>query len=173
MKIDFKNINYLKVGNSKQKEVYRIIREHKLLEILKEYNPIIVGTIPINIHTNQSDIDIILQTNNFEKLKDFLHQKFSSFQNFQIEFLEDNILMCNFNLENVPFELYAKNQKTEMQNGYLHMVKEYEILQSKDNDFAEEIRNLKKKGIKTEPAFCQLLRIKGDPYIELLKYEVK
>ena len=165
MEIDFKNITYLKVGNSKQREIYRLISEHKLLDILKEYNPIVVGTFPINIHIDTSDVDIVLQTNNFDKLGCLLHEKFSSFQNFKIEFLDNSILVCNFTIEKVPFELYAKNQKTELQNGYLHMIKEYEILKSKDDNFAEEIRNLKQMGIKTEPAFCQLLGIKGDPYI--------
>ena len=35
----------------------------------------------------------------------------------------------------------------------------------------ELIIELKKKGIKTEPAFAMLLDLKGDPYDELLKYD--
>lgn len=53
------------------------------------------------------------------------------------------------------------------------MLKEFEILASKDERFAEKIRELKRKGLKTEPAFCEILNIKGDLYIELLNYEIK
>ena len=173
MKIDFKNINYLKFGNSKQKEIYRIVKENNILEILNDYNPIIVGTFPININIDNSDVDIILQVKNFKYLVDLLKENFSKFNNFKLNSKDNNVLVCNFEIENYPFEIFAQNLDTEKQYGYLHMIKEYEILVEKDDFFAEKIRILKRNGIKTEPAFCELLNIKGDPYIELLNYKVK
>ena len=173
MKIDFKNINYLKFGNSNQKEIYRIVKENNILEILNDYNPIIVGTFPININIDNSDIDIILQVKNFKSLVDLLKENFSKFKNFNLNLLENNILVCNFKIESYPFEIFAQNLDTEKQYGYLHMIKEYEILLEKDDFFAEKIRILKRNGIKTEAAFCELLNIEGDPYIELLNYKVK
>lgn len=76
MKIDFKKIHYLKAGNSKQKEIYQIIKKYNLIEILKDYNPIIVGTFPININIENSDVDIILQADNFKILEDLIIKKF-------------------------------------------------------------------------------------------------
>ena len=173
MNIDFKNIQYLKLGNSKQKEIYRIVNEYNLLEILKDYSPIIVGTFPININIENSDIDIILQVQNMKVLEDLLITNFSKFRYFKSTLLDNNNFVCNFIIENYPFEIFAQNLKTEKQYGYLHMIKEYKILASEDENFAEKIRELKRNGIKTEPAFCSMLNIKGNPYIELLSYEIK
>ena len=68
MKIDFRNIDYLKFGNTKQRKIHKIITEYHLFEILNEYKPILVGTIPINIDLDESDADIILQTINLKNL---------------------------------------------------------------------------------------------------------
>ena len=52
------------------------------------------------------------------------------------------------------------------------MLAEYKILNNKGLEFKNEIKELKAKGIKTEPAFAKLLGLKGDPYLELLKVKV-
>jgi len=48
------------------------------------------------------------------------------------------------------------------------MIAEYKILQEKGNDFKKKIIELKKQGIKTEPAFGILLNLEN-PYEDLLK----
>ncbi|MFD2556776.1 DUF4269 domain-containing protein [Sphingobacterium tabacisoli] len=173
MNIDFKDTAYLKEGNKKQKQAYRIITEHQILDVVKDYDPIVVGTIPIDIDIEGSDIDIILQATELDALRELLTKHFSKYQTFQIIFSGDEILTCSFETEGTAIELFAKDEITTNQNGYRHMIKEYEILQSKGPDFAQKIRDLKRKGIKTEPAFCKMLDIKGDPYIELLNYQVR
>lgn len=172
MTINFKDIAYLKSGNSKQRKVYRILNESKILETLKEFHPLVVGTIPIGIDLPESDVDIILESNDLEKLKKLIFEKFNDFKNFQFQFSKEDELVCSFEIENLPFEIYATNLPTEMQNGYLHMLKEYEIIQIKDPDFIHQIKELKQKGMKTEPAFCQLLGIKGNPYDALLNFKI-
>lgn len=48
------------------------------------------------------------------------------------------------------------------------MIAEYKILQAKGEEFKQKIIELKKQGIKTEPAFGMLLGLEN-PYEELLK----
>lgn len=170
--IDFKDISYLKDGNEKQKKTHKIISENHILEILQHYNPIVVGTIPINIDIEESDVDIILQAENPEALNTLLVNHFSQCENFSISIIGD-VLVCNFDIEDLPFEIFATNKATEQQNGYLHMLKEYEILQSKGTAFIQQIQELKRNGMKTEPAFCYLLGIEGNPYEEILKYNIQ
>ena len=45
------------------------------------------------------------------------------------------------------------------------MLAEARILALLGPDFAKRVRALKRQNIKTEPAFAQLLRLSGDPYI--------
>ncbi|GEM_PF-547904 len=170
MDIDFRNITYLETGNIKQRNIHRL--NHKY-NILKVYNPIVVGTIPININIETSDVDIILYTQNFDQLEMKLRHDFSQFQNFLLERIAKNIAVCGFSIEGQVFEPYATDKETEEQNGYLHMIKEYEIIEVKGEDFAAKVRMLKTKGVKTEPAFCPLLKLEGAPYVELLKYQIR
>ncbi len=52
-----------------------------------------------------------------------------------------------------------------------HMLIENEILIEKGIKFRKIIIDLKSNGIKTEPAFANLLGLTGNPYLELLKLE--
>ena len=45
------------------------------------------------------------------------------------------------------------------------MLAEARILSLLGPDFAKRVRGLKRQNVKTEPAFAQLLRLSGDPYI--------
>ena len=56
---DFTKIEYLKNGNQKQVLAYKILSEYKVLANIAEFDPILVGTIPINIDIENSDLDII------------------------------------------------------------------------------------------------------------------
>ncbi|MDP3955375.1 MAG: DUF4269 domain-containing protein, partial [bacterium] len=56
--IKFDTIEYLKIGTSKQRNVYRVLTENKIIESLFEFSPILTGTVPIEIDTDDSDLDI-------------------------------------------------------------------------------------------------------------------
>lgn len=155
-------------------ESYQLLNDFQIIEQLENYNPLVVGTIPIEIDLDDSDVDIILQTNDCNDLEKFLLDKFSHFQNFKMEQRmsdNQNILVCNFIIDQIPFEIYAENKPTHLQYGFLHMMKEFEILNQKGIRFKNEIIQLKKQGYKTEPAFAKLLGLIGNPYDELLRYK--
>ena len=59
----FESIEYLKNGNSRQVQSYKILKSINIFNILKEFNPILVGTIPIGIDIEKSDLDIVCQIN--------------------------------------------------------------------------------------------------------------
>ena len=173
--MDFTTINYLKTGTATQQKAYTTLTHLNIFKDLKKYNPILVGTIPIDIQTSKSDLDIILETNHVSELADCLTKLYKNQANFNLEIknVNQHILVCNFWFEDFEIEIYSQNIATHIQNGYLHMVKEHEILQANSNDFKQQIIALKQQGIKTEPAFAQLLNLKGNPYEALLDYEVK
>lgn len=173
--MDFLNLDYLKNGSEVQKRIHFVLEKYQIFDKLKEYNPILTGTFPIHINIENSDLDIILETDNLIKTEKFIINEFQNEKDFGIQFCKINdidSLVCNFTLEEFPVELFAQNVPTKLQNAYRHMIKEHEILEQKGEEFRKQIISLKEKGWKTEPAFAELLGLKGNPYLELLNYTI-
>lgn len=172
---DFSNIEYLKNGNQKQRNAFEVLTQHKILSNLAEFDPILVGTIPINIDIENSDLDIICYWNdkaNFIEKIILFFEKEAGFNIREVFINDRDSVVANFKIEDFEIEVFGQNIPTKDQNGYRHMLIENEILQSKGNDFRSEIIQLKQNGYKTEPAFAFLLGLKGDPYAELLEYKI-
>ena len=172
---DFLTIDYLEHGNEIQQNVFHLLRNHQILEKLDTYKPIVVGTIPIEINIENSDIDIIGETSNFEKAANHLSKNFSHHIEFKIDQLINNnetCLTCNFRIDTFEIEIYLENKIPTEQNAYQHMLIEAKLLEKFDESFKNKIIELKKNGYKTEPAFAKVLELKGNPYLALLEYEV-
>ncbi|MDQ0593333.1 hypothetical protein QFZ37_001702 [Chryseobacterium ginsenosidimutans] len=174
--IDFTTIDYLKNGNEKQQKAYEILNKYQIFEKLKYYSPILTGTIPIEIDIEASDLDIICEVDlRFEGdfLDDLMFSKFIPYDvevNVEYPIIDsEKCIVINFVLEDFPVEIFGQNKPVTEQNAYRHMIAEYKILQKKGEDFKQKIIELKKKGIKTEPAFGILLGLEN-PYEDLLKF---
>lgn len=171
--MDFLTLDYLKNGSEIQKRIFQVLENSQIFQKLKTYHPILAGTFPIGINIDGSDLDIILETRDLEALKKLLISEFQDQEQFSINLIKINeveSLICKFQLEEFPVELFAQDQPTYLQNAYLHMIKEFDILEKEDHEFRRKIIELKEQGLKTEPAFAKLLGSSGDPYVELLKY---
>lgn len=171
----FKDVEYLKVGNLKQKQSYKILKNIKIFKILEEFNPILVGTIPIGVDVDKSDLDIVCEINlkNKDSLKNISTKNFSQFKKFKIidTFSTTGVVVINFFVDDMEIEIYASKISSFETNGYRHMIIEERILSCCSLKFKEKIVALKKSGIKTEPAFAKLLKLNGNPYEELLNLE--
>lgn len=168
--INFHDITYLHSGTEKQIKAHQVLTEKKILEKLSAFSPILVGTIPINIDIEGSDLDIICYvqdkatfiktlTNLFQNEKGFTISENPSLQS----------VKANFFIDQFEFEIFGQNIPTVMQNAYRHMLIEHKILLEKGETFRREIIKLKNHGIKTEPAFARLMGLKGDAYQILLQ----
>jgi hypothetical protein len=172
---DFTSIEYLKTGNQKQVQAFEVLSQNKVLINLAQFDPILVGTIPINIDIKNSDLDIICYWKNKPNFIAKLNTLFGNQNEFRIrETPIDNqeTVIANFKINDFEIEIFGQNIPTKNQNGYKHMIIEYEILKTKGENFRLEIIKLKQNGYKTEPAFVFLLGLNGDSYSELLKYQI-
>lgn len=169
----FENIEYLKKGNDKQRKSYDILNEIEIFEVLKKYDPILVGTIPIGIDVAKSDLDIVCYSKNLVEIEKIIIEKYSDYKKFSInrEKILENILVINFFQRDVEIEIYISNIPSKKTNGYRHMTVENRFLKLSNEKLKENIISLKKSGIKTEPAFSRLLNILGNPYEKLLEFE--
>mgnify|MGYP000848850853 CR=1 FL=1 len=169
----FHTLDYLKNGSEIQRKSFNLLKEYMVFEHLSEYNPILIGTIPIDIAIEESDLDIaceVYDLKEFEKncLKHFgIHKEY----NFKIKTLRGKeVGIVNFKIADMRVELYAEGIVVTEQYGYKHMVKEHHLLMQFGQVFRTEILRLKAQGIKTEAAFAHLLNLEGDPYESLLTY---
>jgi Domain of unknown function (DUF4269) len=169
----FDNIEYLRDENDKQKAAYHTLTDYKIFEKLNDFSPILTGAIPINIDTDESDLDIICYWKSKEEFLNTLTNEFGKFESITLTERIINsyeTILANFNLNKFEIEIFGQNRPSKDQESYRHMIIEYEILRARGEKFRQEIVRLKKEGLKTEPAFGKLLGLDGNPYEELLKY---
>jgi len=171
--MDFQKIDYLKSGTEKQKRVYKALTCHSVISKLIEFDPILVGTIPINVDTDKSDLDIICHWKDKDDFISTLSSSFKHEKDFNLSEKVKNgneVVVAKFTIDEFPVEVYGQSTPTTEQNGYRHMIVEYKILQEKGEDFRIQVVELKKQGYKTEPAFAKLLGLENDPFQEILNF---
>lgn len=169
--MNFSTIEYLKKGNPRQKAAYRAILSLEIFEILKNYQPILTGTIPIEVDLPNSDLDIICSAKDLDAFHNEVHRNFGKFNNFKIyqSIIHDvSCVVANFKYFDFDFEIFCQSTQTKSQQAYLHMLVEYRLLSFAHPAAKKEIRNLKSIGLKTEPAFTKLFQLPGDPYLTLI-----
>ncbi|GAA3404046.1 DUF4269 domain-containing protein [Paenibacillus hodogayensis] len=157
-------------GQTTQRRAFRALSELGILRDLARYRPVLCGTVPISIDVEGSDLDIIMEVYEPERFKRDVHALYGMQEAFvykekQIRQIPSQ--KANFSFDGFAFELFAQPIPVERQHAYLHMLVEHHLL-LRHPDIRTKIINLKKQGIKTEPAFAQVLGLTGDPYEALL-----
>jgi len=174
--MNFEDLEYLKNGSISQQQAFEVLNKHAIMLHLKAFEPILVGTFPININIKSSDLDIICYWKNKTEFLSCIQNQFQKHKNFRIrEQLHSGreTILANFRIDGFEIEIFGQNIPTKLQNAYCHLLIEHEILNQKGESFRQLIIQLKNEGLKTEPAFCQLLGISGNPYEGLLNYKAK
>lgn len=136
-------------------KVYRALMDSRVLEILKSYEPLVVGTFPLKLEAAGSDLDILVSAD-ISVVK----------QHFPSATTEDNV--ARFVFQDVPFEIYCGSLSAVKQTAAKHFRVEERLLKLGGELFYQEILALRNTGLKTEPAFAQRLRLKGDAYDAIL-----
>lgn len=170
--INFDNIEYLKTGNFRQKQAYEVLSKNYVMEGLQEFDPILVGTIPIDVGIENSDLDIITYWTERNYFVENIIRLFAGKQGFSIENDDcQNCVIASLTSDHFEIEIFGQNVPVKMQMGYRHMIIEYQLLLKNGAAFRAKIIELKKQGYKTEPAFALLLELQGNPYEALLEFE--
>ncbi|MNO16536.1 hypothetical protein D3C76_62170 [compost metagenome] len=167
-------IDYLTKGTSVQKNVYELLQQHGLMEKLAHYKPILVGTVPLDIQIEDSDLDIICEVDDFDDFETLIRAEFQHYEKFSV--IQRDVegvhrIKANFQCEDWPIEIFGQGIPVLQQNGYRHMRVEARMLRLFGKDFKCRVHELKQTGCKTEPAFASILGLQGDPYKALLIYE--
>ena len=173
-KQDFKNIDYLLEGNPRQRKAFAALKKLDILTFLKDFRPIVVGTIPIEVDIEGSDIDIICESNNLDEFDHLLKSSYGHYPRFRQrrkEFQSHDSSITSFIDGDFELEIFVQGCKSDEQRAYRHMIIEHRVLGLAGSKFRDEILEAKKYGKSTEEAFAEILGLEGDPYDELLKLE--
>lgn len=173
--IDFTDMTYLKTGNQRQRKAYWQLSQLNIFEALQEFQPVLAGTIPIDIDLPNSDLDIICCCHDPKAFASLITELFSKERGFVIKTRTwDGLpsVIVTFQSEEFAIEIFGPNKPVEEQNAFRHLVIEHKILREMGAEFKEEIIRLKSNGMKTEPAFAYLLNIAGNPYQGLLNFQI-
>lgn len=168
----FKTIDYLQYGNKIQKQAYDTLTRLSIMENLSEFKPILCGTVPIGINIEGSDLDVIMEVYDFRKFEQKIRLLFSNKEKFNIRNTVINntpVVIANFFFDGFEFELFGQPQVVKKQYAFLHMVIENYLINNYPT-IREQVILLKKQGLKTEPAFCKVLGLEGNPYEELIDF---
>ena len=173
MAINFETIDYLKNGGEKQQRAYLVLTSYSVFENLQGFDPLLIGTVPLNIDTEKSDLDIVCYWKSKNLFIETLIENFAHHAAFLLtekKIANHETILATFQIDEFEFEIFGQNRPTKQQAGYRHMMIEHKILSSNDEEFRQKIIYLKKQGLTTEQAFAKQLNLIGDPYEELLKF---
>lgn len=165
----------MKNGNSKQQAAYEAIQALNVLNELHRFHPLVCGTIPIGIDIATSDLDIIMEVEDFHLFEKELHRLYKGKEHFRMKrkvIKGSQIVKANFTFLDFEFELFGQSHPVTEQNAFLHMVIEGAVLESRP-ELRKKVIDLKMAGSKTEEAFCELLDISGDPFEGLIRYGIE
>jgi hypothetical protein len=170
MRIPWQDITYLSHGNERQRRAYRTLGRLQVLNVLRDYTPVLVGTIPIAIDVAESDLDIVCEVHDLDAFEALVRGAFGRREGFRLKRRQINdlpTLVANFEAS-MPVEIFGQPRPVVEQNAYRHMVVEAHLLAIGGETARREIQRLKRAGLKTEPAFARYFGLPGDPFEALL-----
>jgi hypothetical protein len=172
---DFENIAYLKSGSPIQLQAFNILSDSKILYHLEQFKPVLTGTIPLDLFIpGKSDLDIIIQSDRLQIMEQRLMDTFEKKKKLSTKLMmvrKRPTLLCRFMERDFQIEIFCQPVPVKQQLAYRHMIIEHWLLHVHGERLKKKILELKKEGVKTEPAFAQVLNLEGDPYDALLRFE--
>lgn len=152
----------------------QVIDQLGLIATLADFDPDVIGTPPLGIAVEGSDIDIACSALDLSVFATHARARFEhhhAFEIHDIQHLSEPACVAKFHALNWDIELFCQTMPTHEQWGVRHFYIEQRLL-NLSPALKPKVIALKQKGIKTEPAFAQLLGLKGDPYEAMLELEM-
>lgn len=170
--------DYLRTGNAQQQAAAHTLDALDLHSLVTARDWVLAGTIPIDIAIDGSDLDVLVWADDPAATRDELTERFGMCPGFASwpHGREANTWCVSFDGDGAPVEFFIQNVPVAEQRAFRHMVAEAALLEAHGVWLRERVLELKRAGIKTEPAFAQALGLElgedGDPYLALLDTQV-
>jgi hypothetical protein len=168
----WQDVSYLLDGNERQQSAHSALHDLGVFDVLFEYTPVLVGTVPIGVDVEDSDLDIVCYAPDLDRFSRLVIAAFGRSDGFRIK--EKSIkgirsVVASFHHAGFRVEIFGQPVEVTEQHAYRHMVVEHRLLTIGGSAARDGIRALKRDGVKTEPAFAHYFGLAGDPYERLLE----
>lgn len=172
IKFHHSSLEYV-INIEKSKSVINFLEKSNILESLASYKPLISGSYPLNIVTKDSDLDILFQSEKLSLFKKDVMTLFSDNDSLVIKekkHQDISSLIISLRYKDLVVELFCQSKSVYKQQSNLHFLIEGRLLKIFPK-VKKQIIQLKKNGIKTEPAFGEVFKLAA-PYKDLLKLQL-
>jgi hypothetical protein len=172
MGFPWQDASYLLDGNERQQRACRALHDLGVFDVLFEYTPVLVGTFPIGVDVESSDLDIVCYAPDLDRFSLLVITAFGRSDTFRSK--ETSIkgipsVVASFYHAGFRVEIFGQPVEVTEQHAYRHMIVEHRLLTIGGGVARDGIRELKRDGVKTEPAFARYFGLAGDPYERLLE----
>jgi len=150
-----------------------VIQQLNIDHTLVAYEPTLIGTPPLGIDIESSDIDIACTAENLYEFTSAVTSLYSGHAHFTSEMFQIRdkpAARCFFHFSDWDIELFCQTLPIKAQWGVRHFHVEKRLL-GLSPELVTRIIQLKQSGLKTEAAFASILQLSGDPFEAVLKLE--
>ena len=135
--------------------------------------PALVGSLPLDLALDSSDIDIVVYATDLKSFGSVLKIEFGDLEYFRSSrgiVLGIPTLMTEFAFSGETYEIFSQATLVPRQNAVIHLLVEERLLNLGGSEFRTQIMNERELGAITEIASGNVLGL-ADPYRELLALE--
>jgi hypothetical protein len=171
---NWRDLTYLLRGTATQRAAYHALEALQIFPLLRAFDPVLAGTIPLDIDIPGSDLDIVCYAKDVNTFAQCLHDTFGHCAGFVLRretFDGLPTVIGSFTFQGFPIEIFGQPCPVARQAAFRHLVVEGRLLRYGGKGIQQKIRQLKSQGLKTEPAFAVAFGLAGNPYHALLRLE--
>lgn len=140
-------------------------------QALARFHPVMAGSIPLGLDTEASDVDVLVEASDLDMFRQVCEAAWGAGPDFFVaERVWQNVpaVICHVRVDSLFCEMFAQAQPVAWQRGFRHLIAEWRLLTAGGDALYHAVRAARMRGLKTEPAFAEVLRLEGDPYVALL-----
>ncbi|MBW8296333.1 DUF4269 domain-containing protein [Sphingopyxis sp.] len=144
-----------------------------ILPRLAAFDPHVVGTPPLGLELPTSDIDVICCAPDADAFTRAVWKAFGARPKFRMwqKIAHDRPVVASFAIADWMVEIFGQASPIAEQHAQRHFLVERRLLALGGEPLRLTVMRHRGNGMKTEPAFAEVLDLNGDPYQALLRLE--
>lgn len=138
---------------------------------LARFAPTLVGTFPLALDVDGSDFDVLCDARRLDDFEATVYRAFAGRPGFSVKRGASRgvpFVKASYTAGGVPVEIFGQERRPRDQDAFMHLLVEAKLIALTGAWATAALRDLKRAGAKTEPAFAAFFGLSGDPYLALL-----